>query len=69
MGRAILRGRACSDMSDNILPSAVQMAEAIDLPFGLWTGVGRRKHKVNRICQVSPCALMGGTLAPPGEYD
>jgi len=32
------------------------MAEPIDLPFGLWTLVGRRKHKFNRICQlVPPC--------------
>jgi len=28
-------------------------AEPIDLPFGFWTGVGRRKkHKFNRIRQV-----------------
>jgi len=25
------------------------MAEPIDLPFGLWTRVGRRKHKFNHI--------------------
>ena len=30
------------------------MAEPIDLPFGLWTRVGRRKHKFNHICQVAP---------------
>jgi len=28
------------------------MAELIDLPFGLWTRVGRRKYKFNRIRQV-----------------
>jgi len=30
------------------------MAEPIDLPFGLWTRVGRRKHKFNHIRQVAP---------------
>ena len=53
------------------------MAESIALPFGLWTWVGPRKHKFNRIHQVghsgatvpSYCALMRGTLVQPGEYD
>ena len=31
-----------------------KMAELIDLPFRLWTWVGQRKHKFNRICQVAP---------------
>ena len=30
------------------------MAEPTDLPFRLWTRVGRRKHKFNRIRQVAP---------------
>jgi len=30
------------------------MAELIDLPFGVHTLVGQRKHKFNRVCQVSP---------------
>ena len=30
-----------------------KMAEPIDLPFGLWTQVGRKKHKFNRIHQVA----------------
>jgi len=34
--------------------SCAKMAEPIDLPFGLWTRVGRRKHKFNRIHQVAP---------------
>jgi len=39
--------------------SCAEMAELIDLPFGLWTRMGRRKHKFNRICQVAPkCHLM-----------
>jgi len=36
--------------------SCAKMAEPIDLPFGLWIPVGRRKHKFNRICQESPLA-------------
>jgi len=31
-----------------------EMAELIDLLFGLWTWVGQRKHKFNRIRQVGP---------------
>jgi len=34
------------------------MAKPIEVPFGLWTRVGRRKH-----------VLHGGTLEPPGEHD
>jgi len=35
------------------------MAEQIDLPFGLWTRMGRRNYKFNRIRQVAPmCPLM-----------
>jgi len=29
--------------------SCKKAAEPIDLPLGLWTRVGRRKHKFNRI--------------------
>jgi len=48
-----------------------KMAEPIDLQFGLWTRVGQRKHKFNRICQVAPVCLLGGHIgvAPGGEYD
>jgi len=38
--------------------SCTKMTQPIDLPFGLWTRVGRRKHKFNRIHQVAP-------LCPP----
>jgi len=34
--------------------SCAETAEMIDLPFGLWTRVGRRKHKFSRIRQVAP---------------
>jgi len=33
---------------------AVQMAELIDLSFGLWTLVSRRKHKFSRIHPLAP---------------
>ena len=62
--------------------SCAETAELIDLPFYLWTRMGRRKHKFSHIDQMAPmytssvifanwcqCAHVGGTLAPPGEYD
>jgi len=55
--------------------SCAKMAEPIDLPFGLWTRVGRRKHKFNCIWQLGcrkhkfncvhqgvQYALMGGQI-------
>ena len=37
----VIRGAHCK-------VSCAKTAEPIDLPFGLWTQVGRRKHKFNR---------------------
>ena len=37
--------------------SCAEMAERIDLPFGLWNLVGLRKHKFNRFYQVVPCQV------------
>ena len=34
--------------------SCPKMAELIDLQFALWTWMGQRKHKFNRIRQVAP---------------
>jgi len=34
--------------------SCAKTAELIDLLFGLWTWVCWKKHKFNRICQVTP---------------
>jgi len=34
--------------------SCAKTADAIDLPFSLWTWLGQRKHKFNRVCQVAP---------------
>jgi len=39
--------------------SRAYMAEPMDLPFGLWTRVGRRKHKFNHIRQVAPMCPHG----------
>jgi len=38
--------------------SCAEMAELIDLPFGLWTQVVQRKDKFSHICQVRQCAHM-----------
>jgi len=44
--------------------SCAKTVESIDLPFGLWTRVGRRKHNFNRIRQVAPMCPhgMGGHI-------
>jgi len=52
---AIVRGK---EMSEHVQwhsdVRCAKTAEPVDLPFGLWTWAGRRKHK--------------GTLAPPGKH-
>jgi len=53
--------------------SCAETSEPIDLAFGLWTRVDRRKNKFSHIRQVAPiCPHMStwnGILAPLGEYD
>ena len=39
--------------------SCAKISELIDLPFGLWAGVGRRKHNFSPIHQVV------NTIEPP----
>jgi len=39
--------------------SCAKKAEPIDLQFGLWTRVGQRKHKFNRMSQVMPMCPHG----------
>jgi len=39
--------------------SCAKLAEPIDLPFGLWTRVGRRKHTFELSCQVAPICFHG----------
>jgi len=50
--------------------SCAKPAESIDLPFRLWTQLGRRKHKFNHIRQMGPMCPHGRAhLAPPSEKD
>jgi len=39
--------------------SCADVAELIDLPFGLWTRVGQRKHKFSHMCQMIPMCPHG----------
>ena len=39
--------------------SCSETAQPIDLPFGLWTRVGRRKHKFSLIRQMAPMCPHG----------
>jgi len=55
----LLGERTCPGMPDNTVVSCAKMAELIDLSFGLWTLVGRRKQKLNRIRQVAPTCPRG----------
>jgi len=48
--------RQCAPRHSTV--SCAKTAEPIDLSFGLWTRMGRRKHKFNRIRQVSPVCPM-----------
>ena len=45
-----------------VVVSCAKTGDTMDLPFGLWTWVGPRKHKLNRIRQVAPMSLMGGHI-------
>jgi len=49
---AFERWRQCSRRHSAV--SCARMAEVTNMPFGLWTRVGRRKHKFNHIRQVAP---------------
>ena len=53
------RGAYCKSIGTfcRELLSCAKTAEPIDLPFWLWTPVGRRMHKFNRIRQVVPICL------------
>jgi len=56
--------------------SCAEMGEPIDLPFGLWSLVGRRKNNFICICQVAPLCPHGradwrhlmNTIEPCGLY-
>ena len=55
----LLGDRTLPGMPVDTATSCAKMAEPINLPFGLRTRVGRRKHEFNRIHQVAP---MGGHI-------
>jgi len=57
---AILRGKGMSRHAGlHSDMNFVKTAEPIEMPFGLWTRVGRRKHKFNLIRQMAPMCLHG----------
>jgi len=43
--------------------SCAETAELIDLPFGLWTRVSRRKHEFSRIRQMAPMCTISIVFA------
>jgi len=50
--------------------SCAKMAEPIDMPFGLWTRIGRKKTQVQSYLPGGiNMPSWEGTLVPPGEYD
>jgi len=58
--RAIIRGKdMLGHTRQHSVVSCAKMAETIDLPFGLWSRVGQKKHKFNRIRQVAPMCPHG----------
>jgi len=64
----LLGERTCLDMPDDTVLSCSKMAEPIDLPFGLWTWVGRRKQSFGGVpcrtaCEINWVTAMSDTLA------
>ena len=57
--------RAKDMPDDTSAVTCVKMAEPTDLPFELWTPVGRRKHKFNRF-HLGECAAGGCRDNPVG---
>jgi len=56
----IIRGKDVPRLTrQHTAVSCAKMAELIDLPFGLYTQVGERKHKCNCIFQVAPMCPHG----------
>jgi len=53
-------------MPDDTAMSCANMAEPINLPFGLWTWVGLKETPVQLY---SPDGANVSTLAPRGKYD
>ena len=57
MGRGNFEGEWHARRHSDV--NCAKTAEPIDLPFGLWTRVGLRKHKFNRIRQAAPMCCYG----------
>jgi len=57
--RQFLGETTCPGMPDNTAVRYAKLAEPIEVPFELWTRVGPRKHKFNRIRQVAPMCTHG----------
>ena len=57
MGRGNFEGEGHAQRHSDV--NCAKTAEPIDLPFGLWTRVGLRKHKFNRIRQAAPMCSYG----------
>jgi len=51
---SIVFARWCQCAQWHSTATSAKMAEPVHLPFGLWTQVGRRKHKFSHIRQVAP---------------
>jgi len=65
MNGQLLGERTCLSMLDNTAMSCANMAEPINLPFGLWTWVGLKETPVQLY---SPGGANVPTLAPRGIY-
>ena len=51
---AVIKERTCAGMADDTAVNCAKMAGQIGLTFGLWTRLGRSKHKLNRIREAAP---------------
>ena len=56
-GAILSKRRAHCKYRDFLLWAVQERFEPINLPFGLWTRVGRRKHKFNRVHLVASMCL------------
>jgi len=62
-----------TDMPDDTAVSCAKMAEPIEIPFGLWTWVGPRKHMlhgvhIGAIWRIREPSICGGDAAFLSNY-
>jgi len=62
--QAILRGRACHDISDDSAVSCAKVAEPIEMPFGLWTRTSPRKHVLDGLDLHAKGKFLGERTCP-----